>query len=176
MFSLVTAWIVGLGVLVRAGALRLSARLARFDRKRIERLWGVRVDPLALPETEGGRRSGAARKPGYTPRGSGGSGLPAMPPSRRRRARLLSGGLVVGDHHLLRARRPAGPPRLLLAWSVGPVTLNPAEVAGLVIAGVVGLLAWPGALQVVPGGRRRPWARGCSDQAAPASFPPRLSD
>ncbi len=41
-------------------------------------------------------------------------------------------------------------PVLLLAWSVGPVTLNPVQVAGLVIAGVVGLLAWPAALQVVP--------------------------
>ena len=43
-----------------------------------------------------------------------------------------------------------GRPVLLLAWNVEPATLNPAEVTGLVIAGVLGVLAWPGVLQVVP--------------------------
>lgn len=43
--SLATVWIVGVGVTIRAGAFRLSARFARLDRERIERLSGPESNP-----------------------------------------------------------------------------------------------------------------------------------
>jgi len=43
-------WIVGLGMLVLSFTLRLAARMARFDRRRIERLGGRRIELALLPE------------------------------------------------------------------------------------------------------------------------------
>jgi signal transduction histidine kinase len=44
------SWIVGLGILVRSFTLRLSARMARLDRRRIRRLAGVQIEAPPLPE------------------------------------------------------------------------------------------------------------------------------
>jgi signal transduction histidine kinase len=151
VLSLATAWIVGLGVLVRAGALRLSARLAGLDRRRIGRLWGVQVDPLAVPETKAGT-SFWSRQQTWV-HATWLWRLPAYQLCRLLVAAALAFGAVAWWWttviFFVLAGQP-GRPVLLLAWNVGPATLNPAEVTGLVIAGVVGVLAWPGVLQVVP--------------------------
>jgi signal transduction histidine kinase len=44
------SWIVGLGMLVLSFTLRLSARMARLDRRRIRRLAGVHIELAPLPE------------------------------------------------------------------------------------------------------------------------------
>jgi signal transduction histidine kinase len=44
------SWIVGLGMLVLSFALRLAARMAGLDRRRVRRFAGVPVDPAPLPE------------------------------------------------------------------------------------------------------------------------------
>jgi signal transduction histidine kinase len=48
--SAALCWIVGLGMLVLSFTLRLAARMARFDRRRIRRLAGVRIELAPLPE------------------------------------------------------------------------------------------------------------------------------
>lgn len=149
--SLATAWIVGLGAAVRAGGLRFSARLARLDRNRIERLWGVRIDPLALPEIEPGTSfRGRQHAWNDTPRLWR---LPAYQLLRLPVAAALGCAGVVWWWATIVCFVLAGqPPRPvpLLGGSVGPVHLSAVGMAGLVIAGVIGLLAWPGAVRVVP--------------------------
>jgi len=44
------SWIVGLGMLVLSFTLRLAARMAGLDRRRVRRFAGVPVDPAPLPE------------------------------------------------------------------------------------------------------------------------------
>jgi signal transduction histidine kinase len=44
------SWIVGLGMLVLSFTLRLAARMARLDRRRVRRFAGARVEPAPLPE------------------------------------------------------------------------------------------------------------------------------
>ncbi|HUA31197.1 MAG TPA: histidine kinase [Streptosporangiaceae bacterium] len=44
------SWIVGLGMLVLSFTLRLAARMAGLDRRRVRRFAGVHVDPAVLPE------------------------------------------------------------------------------------------------------------------------------
>ncbi len=45
------SWIVGLGMLVLSSTLRLAARMAGLDRRRVERLAGARIEPAPLPES-----------------------------------------------------------------------------------------------------------------------------
>ena len=91
-----------------AGTVWLAVQLARVDRRRIGWLSGVRIEPPALPRAEPGA---GFRRP---PAGMGAvtvavaAGLvPAAAAARGRRACLRRGRVVVGGHHLLRARRPA---------------------------------------------------------------------
>jgi signal transduction histidine kinase len=51
LVSVAVSWIVGLGMLVLSFTLRLSARMAGLDRRRIERLAKVRIEPAPLPES-----------------------------------------------------------------------------------------------------------------------------
>jgi len=51
LVSAALCWIVGLGTLLLAASLRLAARMAGFDRRRIRRLAGARVEPAPLPES-----------------------------------------------------------------------------------------------------------------------------
>jgi signal transduction histidine kinase len=44
------SWVVAVGLILFASTLRLSARMARFDRWRTERFGGARIEPAALPE------------------------------------------------------------------------------------------------------------------------------
>src|SRR5580693_4530203 len=46
------SWIVGLGLLVLSATLRLSARMARLDRRRIRRLAGAQIEAAPLPEAD----------------------------------------------------------------------------------------------------------------------------
>jgi signal transduction histidine kinase len=45
------SWIVGLGMLVLSFTLRIAARMAGLDRRRVRRFAGVPVDPAPLPES-----------------------------------------------------------------------------------------------------------------------------
>ncbi len=49
--SAALSWIVGLGMLVRSSTLRLAARMAGLDRRRIKRLAGARIEPAPLPDS-----------------------------------------------------------------------------------------------------------------------------
>jgi signal transduction histidine kinase len=151
LLSAATVWILGLGTTVRAGALRLAAQMARLDRRRIEWLSGVRIEPLALPRAEPGAGFGArqlawARSPWLWR-------LHAYQLVRLPVAGALAFGAVAWWWATVLCFVLAGQPAqpvLLLAWRVGPVTLAPAEMAALVAAGVAGLLAWPAAVRAVP--------------------------
>ena len=54
--SAVFSWIVGVGAATCSATLRLGARMARFDQRRIERLAGERIDLALLPDTSGFER------------------------------------------------------------------------------------------------------------------------
>jgi hypothetical protein len=49
-----TVWILGVGTTVRAGTLWLAVQMARLDRRRIQWLSGVGIDPPTLPRVEPG--------------------------------------------------------------------------------------------------------------------------
>jgi len=49
--SVAVSWIVGLGMLVLSFTLRLAARMAGLDRRRVGRLAGARIEPARLPES-----------------------------------------------------------------------------------------------------------------------------
>jgi signal transduction histidine kinase len=146
-----TVWIIGVGTTVRGGTLWLAVQMARLDRRRIERLSGVRIDPPTLPRAEPGagfraRQRAWARSPWLWR-------LLAYQLVRLPVAGALVFGAVVWWWAVIvcfmLAGQPAGPVQLL-AWRVGPVSPAPAEMAALVVAGVAGLLAWPAALRAVP--------------------------
>jgi signal transduction histidine kinase len=151
LLSAATVWIIGLGIMVRAGTLRLAVQMGRLDRWRIEWLSGVRIEPPALPRAgpEAGfraRQDAWARSPWLWR-------LPAYQLVRLPVAGALAFGMVawwwVTIVCFVLAGQPAGPVQLL-GWSAGPVSLTPVEVAALVVAGVAGLLAWPAAVRTVP--------------------------
>jgi signal transduction histidine kinase len=50
LISAALSWIVGLGMLVLSFTLRIAARMAGLDRRRVRRFAGVRVDPAPLPD------------------------------------------------------------------------------------------------------------------------------
>jgi signal transduction histidine kinase len=141
--SLATGWIIGAGVAVRGGALRLSARMAVFDRRRLE-WFGARVEPVPVPRREPGtslwqsqqawaRAIWLWRLPAYQ--------LLRLPVA------AATGFVAVGWWWttiacFILAAGGSGPVGVL-AWQVGPVSPGPAGTAALVIAGVAGMLAWP---------------------------------
>lgn len=149
LLSAVTPWILGLGIMVRAGALRLAVQMGRLDRWRIERLSGVRIDPPALPCAERGagfaaRQLAWARSPWLWR-------LHAYQLVRLPVVAVLVFGAVVWWWAVIACFVLAsGHPVWLLAWRLGPLALTPGEMASLVAAGVAGLLAWPAALRAVP--------------------------
>lgn len=140
---LLSAWVVGVGVVVRAAAMRLSARLARADRRRLARL-GYEIEPLALPETKPeasfrerqlawGRATWLWRLPAYQL---------ARPVLAGAVAFVTVGwwwSIVVAFLCI------AGPsqPVQLLAWKVGPVDPDLLDVLGLVAVGLLGIGLWP---------------------------------
>jgi signal transduction histidine kinase len=146
-----TAWILGLGTMVRVGTLWLAVQMGRLDRWRIGWFAGIRIEPPSLPraEPEAGfraRQRAWARSPWLWR-------LLAYQLVRAPVAGALVFGAVVWWWAVIvcfvLAAQPAGPV-LLLAWNVGPVSLAPAEMAGLVVGGVAGLLAWPAVIRAVP--------------------------
>ena len=56
LLAALTVWILGAGTTVRAGVLWLAVQMAQVDRRRLERLCGVRISPPALPRAEPGAR------------------------------------------------------------------------------------------------------------------------
>ena len=50
LISAALSWIVGLGMLVLSFTLRIAARMAGLDRRRVRRFAGVPIDPAPLPE------------------------------------------------------------------------------------------------------------------------------
>jgi signal transduction histidine kinase len=148
LLSAATVWILGLGTAVRAGTLMLAAQMARVDRRRIEWLCGVRIEPPVLPRAEPAagfraRQQSWARSPWLWR-------LPAYQLVRLLVASAVAFGAVTWWWAVIfcfvLAAQPAGPV-LLLAWPVGPVSLSLAEVAVLVMAGAAGLLAWPAVIR-----------------------------
>jgi signal transduction histidine kinase len=151
LLTAATAWILGVGTVVRAGTLWLAVQLARVDRRRIDWLSGVRIEPPALPRTEPGagfraRQQAWARSPWLW---------------RLAWYQLLrlpvEGALAFGAVawwwaaiicFVLACQPPV--PVHLIGWSLGPVSLTAAETAALVLAGVAGLLAWPSVVRAVP--------------------------
>jgi signal transduction histidine kinase len=146
-----TVWILGVGTTVRAGALWLAVQMARLDRRRIEWFSGVRIDPPILPRAEPG--AGFRARPRAWARSPWLWRLLAYQLVRLPVFGALVFGAVVWWWAVIvcfmLASQPTGPV-YLLAWRVGPVNPAPAEIAGLVTAGVAGLLAWPTALRAVP--------------------------
>jgi signal transduction histidine kinase len=146
-----TVWILGVGTAVRAGALWLAVQMARLDRRRIAWFSEVEIDPPTLPRAEPG--AGFHARPRAWARSPWLWRLLAYQLVRLPVAGALVFGAVVWWWAIIvcfmLASQPAGPV-YLLAWRVGPIGLAPAEIAGLVTAGVAGLLAWPIALRAVP--------------------------
>ena len=140
-----TSWVVGLGVLSRGATLWLAAQMARLDRWRVERLGDRHIEPPALPEPEPGaplrvRQLAWGRASWLWP-------LPvyqlARLPLAAAAAFVALGWWWATIACFVLASQPAGP-ILVVGWDVGPLSLGAGEMAGLVVAGLVGLLAWPG--------------------------------
>jgi len=148
LVTLATTWVVGVGMLVRGGAYFLSVHLSRFDRRRIERLGGVRIAAPSVPEPGAGA-SLRERQVAW------GRATWLWPLSAYQLVRLPAAGaaafVAVGWWWatiacFVVASQPAGPVQIV-GWDVGPTSLGAAGVAGLVVAGVVGVLVWPGLAQ-----------------------------
>jgi signal transduction histidine kinase len=151
LLTLATAWILGLGTMVRAGALWFAVQLARVDRRRIAWLSGVQIEPPALPRAEPGAGF-HARWLAWT-RSRWLWRLAAYQPLRLLMAGALAFCAVVWWWAAIICFVLAGqPPRpvYLIGWPLGPVSLTPAETAALVLTGVAGLLAWPTVVRGVP--------------------------
>jgi signal transduction histidine kinase len=146
-----TVWILGVGTAVRAGTLWLAVQMARLDRRRIAWFSEVEIDPPTLPRAES--RAGFHARPRAWARSPWLWRLVAYQLVRLPVAGALALGAVMWWWAVIvcfvLASQPAGPV-YLLAWRVGPISPAPAEIAGLVTAGVAGLLAWPTALRAVP--------------------------
>lgn len=141
--SLATAWIIGVGVAVRGGALRLTARMASFDRRRLE-WFGARVEPAPLPRRQPGtslwqsqqawaRASWLWRLCVYQ--------LVRLPVAAAAGFVAVTWWWAAIICFVLAAGRTK--PSLLLAWHVGPVSPGPAGTLRLVVVGVAILVAWP---------------------------------
>ncbi len=144
LVTLATAWVVGVGTMVRGGALFLSAHMSRFDRRRVERLGGVRIAAPSSPEPGAGA-SLRERQVAW------GRATWLWPLSAYQLARLPAAGaaafVAVGWWWatiacFVVASQPSGPVQIV-GWDVGPMSLGAAGVAGLVVTGVAGVLAWP---------------------------------
>ncbi len=151
LLTLATTWIVGLGTMVRAGALWFAVQLARVDRRRIRWLSGVAIEPPTLPQAEPGA-SFHARWLAWT-RSRWLWRLVGYQPLRLLMACVLAYLAVVWWWaaiicFVLAAQPPD--PVVLLGWAIGPVSLRPAEMAALVVTGVAGLLAWPMVVRGAP--------------------------
>lgn len=140
---LLASWIVGLGTLVRAWALRVSVQLGGVDRIRLARL-GVRIDPPALPEPPPGasfmERQVAWSRARWLWR------FPAYQLVRLPLAATMAFVAVGWWWATVVAFVLAGGPGgsvLLIAWPVGPRGPGAAGTFGLVAAGLVGMGAWP---------------------------------
>ncbi len=151
LLTLATAWIIGLGTMVRAGTLWFAVQLARVDRRRIRWLSGVEIEPPALPRAEPGagfhaRWQAWTRSPWLWR-------LAGYQPLRLLMAGALAFCAVAWWWAAIICFVLAGqPPRpvYLIGWPLGPVSLTPAETAALVLTGVAGLLAWPALLRWAP--------------------------
>lgn len=151
LLTLATAWILGLGTMVRAGTLWLAAQLARVDRRRVKWLSGVLIEPPALPVAEPGAGF-HARWQAWT-RARWLWRLVGYQPLRLLMAGALGFGAVAWWWAAIICFVLAGqPPRpvYLIGWALGPVSLTPGETAALVLTGVAGLLAWPVVVRAVP--------------------------
>jgi signal transduction histidine kinase len=138
-----TAWIVGAGVAVRGGMLRLSARMAAFDRRRLA-WFGAPVEQVPLPRREPrmslwqsqqawARASWLWRLPAYQ--------LVRLPAASAAGFVAVTWWWAAIICFVLAAGRTS--PSLLLAWQVGPVSPGPVGVLALVLTGVAAMLAWP---------------------------------
>jgi signal transduction histidine kinase len=140
LLTLATAWILGLGTMVRAGALWFAVQLARVDRRRIEWLSGVRIEPPALPRAEAGAGL-VARQRAWT-RSPWLWRLVWYQPLRLLMVGALAFGAVVWWWaaiicFVLAAQPPR--PVYLIGWPLGPVSLTPTETAVLVLTGMAAL-------------------------------------
>jgi signal transduction histidine kinase len=144
LIVLATSWVLGVGVMCRAGALWLSGQMARFERWRLQRLGGVRVEPRRLPEP-GPLASRRERQLAWG-RASWLWSLPAYQLARlplAAAAAFVAVGWAWGTVVcFVLAGQPKGP-TLLLAWNVGPLALGAPGTVGLVVAGAAGALLWP---------------------------------
>jgi signal transduction histidine kinase len=148
LVSLATAWIVGVGVAVRSGTLRVAAQMARFERWRTERFGGSSIELLALPRAQPGASFGErqvawGRAPWLWR-------LVGYQVVRVPLAATLAFGVVGWTWATVVCFVLAAQPRSpinLLAWKVGPVSLDGGEVAVLVLVGVVGITAWSSILR-----------------------------
>ena len=141
---LATSWVVGVGVMCRGGALWLSAQMARVDRRRLERLGGVRIEPRGLPEPG----PGASRRERQLA-WSRASWLWSLLAYQLARLPLAAAAAFVAVGWtwgtvicFVLAGQPQGP-TLLLGWEVGPLALGAPGTVGLVVVGVAGILFWP---------------------------------
>ncbi len=151
LLTFATAWILGLGTMVRAGALWFAVQLARVDRRRIEWLSGVGIEPPTLPQAEAGAGL-AARQRAWT-RSPWLWRLVWYQPLRLLMVCALAFGAVVWWWaaiicFVLAAQPPR--PVYLIGWPLGPVSLTPTETAVLVLTGMAALLAWPAVVRAVP--------------------------
>jgi len=151
LLTIATTWIVGLGTMVRAGALWFAVQLARVDRWRIKRLARVEIEPPALPRTEPGASFHARWQAWAQSRWLW--RLVIYQPLRLLMASALAFGAVAWWWgaiicFVLAAQPPH--PVYLIGIPLGPVSLTPAQTAVLVVTGVAGLLAWPVVLRGAP--------------------------
>ncbi|HEY2552368.1 MAG TPA: histidine kinase [Streptosporangiaceae bacterium] len=141
--SLTTAWILGLGVLVRAQTLRMTAWMASVDRWRLRRL-GFTIDAPALPQPPPGaslrQRQLSWGRAGWLWR------LPAYQLIRL----PLAGALAFVAMSwwwlvIICLVLAAGPTRpvSLIGWQIGPVSPDAGQVLLLVLAALAGAAAWP---------------------------------
>ena len=151
VLMIVTSWIVGVGTMVKAATLWLAVQLARVDRRRIDWLSGARIEPPARPQTEPGAGF-LARWQAWT-RSTWLWRLVWYQLLRLPVAGAIAFGAVAWWWgaiicFVLAAQPPH--PVYLIGIPLGPVSLTPAEITVLVLAGVAGLLAWPVVVRAVP--------------------------
>ena len=144
LVTLATSWVVGLGVVVRGGGLFLAVQMSRFDRRRVERLEGTRIAAPSLPVP----RLGASRRERLVAWGRA-TWLWALAiyqlvrlPAAGAAAFVAVGWWWSTIGCFVLAGQPSGSVQIV-GWDVGPLHPGAAEVVGLVVAGAVGILAWP---------------------------------
>ena len=139
-----TSWIVGLGVITRAGTLRLAATMAGFDRGRIARFPDVRIDIAAHPPIAPGssfrERARAWSRARWLWR------LVAYQLIRLPAAAAAMFVAVFWWWAIIACWVLAGVghgPVLLLGWQLDPGHINAGATAALVLLGAAGVLTWP---------------------------------